>query len=1212
MARFTKRNSPRRNGERRALVHRHPRVESLESRELMAVDMTAIDISSSNTPQLIDRSLLESGSAEMVHVDGLAGISKIDQLDRMAAVAGRAIHSGNWFSNLSPVVRSSIEHARALRKFSDVELQTASSWAVVTGNPDASKELLDGINLNSVHDHTDLFGDELNVNVWEVQLARPGDYRQLVELARQATGRAGDPDTAPGIVDVIPLFAERVDPAGRLDPNLVSDPLFQRQWHLDATANSTQWGIDAEGAWSTATGEDVAIAVVDTRQDLAHPDLVGNLNAAISFDASNSDFDGDGISDNNPNVTLPGGNTGWPNILDTDTTVPPDGILDADNVRRESHGTAVAGLALGDDEGTGIVGVAPDATYAAFNFLEFNGPSFPNTFSAANINNIDVFNNSWGSKDTRRLRYRSFVDLQAIENAAVNAIFVKAASNDRNPVVLANFQGWDRANYDAYHMRQTIMVAASQQNGDVEVYSNPGSNVLVNAPVNLTGIQNVNAMTSDVSDTLNNSTDDRGYRSGSAVNTFNGTSAASPMVSGAIALMLEANSKLDWRNVQHILIDTAQKNGLIDSDGDGVFDGGDGNSDGVIDNINLRNTFLASVDTNGDGVIDSFFDTDSAGGADPYHTGWFQNAADNWVSDSFGFGMLDANSAVQAAENWVSVGPELHVNSPQKQPFFNVIPEGNLGGLNSLSGIDSYVAESHLQVEWVELTVEATVPDQSNLMLALQSPSGTQSILMAPGGLSTDNAGNPQTDIDTFTFTTNQFWDESAHGVWTLQALDTVVGDGLVGTIDNWQIDIYGTCCEESSLKVTSVTHALASVGSLAKLALAAGGLDSEMYVLNQVYQVGESASMGVFSNGFASGLPLDEGLLFTSGELADAVGPNDDPWISTTWFNPGHELLDDLTGQNTFDASGLEIYFTPTEDVEISFDHLFGSDEFDEWLVNDGAGIFIGMAKGPESHYTDGFMPPVNMAKTLNGGDLSVTDLATKRRNGVAVGKYYDPNPLCGDMNWQYDGSSLLSRTKDTKLIAGMNYYIGIMVADAFDYMGDSALAIGLDGSNAGAGDIFPKYKEPLLPIFNQAQKNVALKLNDANDSLANVKQSQLTNLRMPLAVPAYHPAAIDLAWQDLDRPHQQIRNSLLPSDRDNSALLGNRAGRLQERDTRNVRRNESRDNVSSGRNQVLRATSALDVQADALASAQGRNSASNYPAILDLLMGNDEWLDI
>ena len=45
---------------------------------------------------------------------------------------------------------------------------------------------------------------------------------------------------------------------------------------------------------------------------------------------------------------------------------------------------------------------------------------------------------------------------------------------------------------------------------------------------------------------------------------FNGTSAAAPIATGVVALMLEANPNLTWRDVQEILVRSARQNAEFD------------------------------------------------------------------------------------------------------------------------------------------------------------------------------------------------------------------------------------------------------------------------------------------------------------------------------------------------------------------------------------------------------------------------------------------------------------------------------------------------------------------------------------------------------------------------------------------------------------------------------------------------------------------------
>ena len=105
--------------------------------------------------------------------------------------------------------------------------------------------------------------------------------------------------------------------------------------------------------------------------------------------------------------------------------------------------------------------------------------------------------------------------------------------------------------------RYTLDVADIDQAGNVSTSSTPGANLLVSAfgtggiattdRVGMNGY-NTNPTTPPPGSGLRAATNDN----------FSGTSAAAPQVSGVVALMLEANPNLGWRDVQTILANSAR------------------------------------------------------------------------------------------------------------------------------------------------------------------------------------------------------------------------------------------------------------------------------------------------------------------------------------------------------------------------------------------------------------------------------------------------------------------------------------------------------------------------------------------------------------------------------------------------------------------------------------------------------------------------------
>ncbi len=359
-------------------------------------------------------------------------------------------------------------------------------------------------------------------------------------------------------------------------PDNRSDPLYPSQWHLKNTIQSGE-DINVETAWNrcidnSCKGEDIRIAIVDSGLETTHEDLRDNMVSGKSF-----------------------------NYTDQSTTPSLD-----------DHGTSVAGIiAARDFNNIGGRGVAPRAEMVGYDLL--NIPTSVNEADAMTRDAIQnhISNNSWGTPDG----FATIEDSSAIWRTAIDTghttgrnglgtIYVWAAGN-------GHISG-DNANYDGYaNYRGVATIGAVNRSGQRAYYSEKGANLLVSAPggEDCDGIlssNNKGIVTTDL-------TGSAGYNSGFSssdytdqpnyTTCFDGTSAATPVVSGVVALILQANPNLGWRDVHAILARSARKN-------------------------------------------------------DPSDPDWQVNGAGLSVNHNYGFGVVDAHAAILLAEGWTNLGAE--------------------------------------------------------------------------------------------------------------------------------------------------------------------------------------------------------------------------------------------------------------------------------------------------------------------------------------------------------------------------------------------------------------------------------------------------------------------------------------------------------------------------------------------------------------------------
>lgn len=443
-----------------------------------------------------------------------------------------------------------------------------------------------------------------------------------------------------------------------------------------------------QAAWAYASGKGVVIGIVDEGVNYRHLDLAGSYSTGLDFDPRDASGSSDAMPDAHDHL----------------------------------HGTQVAGIVAGAVDNTiGSVGAAPGATITA-SYLRFGSSVDMAELGSVLAQQVrfDVANNSWGftaafADNFAQSHFGSMV--AEMRNAAENGrdglgtAMVVAAGNSK--MVIGGQNVGDDSNFHNFsNSRYVIAVGAHDSDGNAAFFSSPGTNVLISAP----GVGLIT--TSGAS----GATDQTSYVSG--------TSFAAPLVSSAIALMLEVNPDLGYRDIQEILAITARP-----SNGTGVVTNGASN-------------------VNGGGML---FDRE------------------------VGFGALDAEAAVKLARHW-SGGADA-ANEDHIAGSF-ALPSSFNGKSQSLQLTIDKPSTGDFSIDFVELSLDIADFDLRDLSIELVSPDGTRS-LIAPN---LNAAGNRMT-LD-FTFSSVATWGESPYGTWTLNLRHPSTSEGMV--VFDASLDIYG------------------------------------------------------------------------------------------------------------------------------------------------------------------------------------------------------------------------------------------------------------------------------------------------------------------------------------------------------------------------------------------------------------------------------------
>ncbi len=187
----------------------------------------------------------------------------------------------------------------------------------------------------------------------------------------------------------------------------------------------------------------------------------------------------------------------------------------------------------------------------------------------------------------------------------------------------------------------------------------------------------------------------------------------------------------------------------------------------------------------------------------------------------------------------------------------------------------------------------------------------------------------------------------------------------------------------------------------------------------------GNLNSIGYF-DASNTNLGIDKGIIISTGDILNALGPNDNTRAGNSNNLGGFPILKSLSNDTLYDASAITIRFFPASDTT-TFRFVFASEEYPESVgskFNDVFGFFVS---------GQGYIGYENIA-VIPG---TVTPISINSVNQIVNSNYYRTNT---GNDFQFDGYTVPIEIK-IKTIPCNAYTLIMAISDVKDFLFDSGI---------------------------------------------------------------------------------------------------------------------------------------------------------------------------